>query len=113
MVIARLVEEGERQAEIEHKKWEAQREVWRREEEERRAIQALKESREDLLQIIERWGWANRVEQFFRDVEQNAGSLNDDERLKLLERLKLARKMIGSIDALDRFLTWRSPEERR
>ena len=113
MVIARLVEEGERQAEIEHKKWEAQREVWRREEEERRAAQALKESREELLQIIDRWGWANRVEQFFRDAEQRAAGLSDDESLRLLERLKLARKMIGSVDALDRFLTWRSPEERR
>ncbi len=31
--IARLVEEGERQAEIERRRWEAQHEQWRREEE--------------------------------------------------------------------------------
>jgi hypothetical protein len=29
-----------------------------------------------------------------------------------MERLKLAREMIGSVDALDRFLAWRSPDER-
>jgi hypothetical protein len=112
VVIARLVEEGERQAEIERQKWEAQQEIWRREEAERRAAQALKESREELLQIIDRWGRANRIEQFFRDAEQRAANLSDDERLRLLERLKRAREMVGSVDALDRFLAWRSPEER-
>jgi hypothetical protein len=42
--IARLVEEGERQAEIEHQRWEAQREQWRREEGARRAAKALNDS---------------------------------------------------------------------
>jgi hypothetical protein len=112
VVIARLVEEGERQAEIERKEWEAKQEIWRREEEERRAAKALKESREEILQIIERWGRATRIEQFFRDAEQRATGMGDDERLRLLERLKLARDMVGSIDALERFLAWKAPDER-
>jgi hypothetical protein len=112
VVIARLVEEGERQAEIERQKWEAQREIWRREEAERRAAQALKESREELLQVIDRWGRATRIEQFFREAEQRAAGLSDEERLRLLDRLKLAREMVGSVDALGRFLVWRSPDER-
>jgi dsDNA-specific endonuclease/ATPase MutS2 len=112
VVIARLVEEGERQAEIERQKWEAQQEIWRREEEERQAAQALKESREELLQIIDRWGRANRIEQFFRDAEQRAAGLSENDRFRLLDRLKLAREMVGSVDALDRFLAWRAPEER-
>jgi len=112
VVIARLVEEGERQAEIERQKWEAQQEIRRREEAERRAAQALKESREELLQIIDRWGRANRIEQFFRDAEQRAAGLGDEERLRLLDRLKLAREMVGSVDALEHFLAWRSPDER-
>jgi GTP1/Obg family GTP-binding protein len=112
VVIARLVEEGERQAELEHQKWEAQQEIWRREEAARRAVEARKESREELLQIIDRWGRANRIEQFFRDAEQRAAGLSDAERLRLLERLKLARKMVGSVDALDRFMAWRAPDER-
>jgi hypothetical protein len=110
--IARLVEEGERQAEIEHQKWEAQQEIWRREEAARYAVEARKESREELLQIIDRWGRANRIEQFFRDAEQRATGLSDAERLRLLERLKLAREMVGSVDALDRFMAWRAPDER-
>ena len=39
-------------------------------------------------------------------------SFSDAERLRLLERLKLARKMVGSVDALDRFMAWRAPDER-
>lgn len=110
--ISHLVEEAERQAEVDRREWEAQQERWRREEAERRAAQALKESREELLQIIDRWGRATRIEQFFRDAEQRAAGLSEDERLRLLERLKLAREMVGSVDALDRFLAWRSPGER-
>jgi GTP1/Obg family GTP-binding protein len=110
--IARLVEEAERQAELNRQKWEAEREQWRREEAERRAVEARKESRDELLQIIDVWTRANRIEQFFRDAEQRAAGLSDAERLRLLERLKLARKMVGSADALDRFMTWRAPDER-
>jgi hypothetical protein len=111
-LIARLAEEGERQAEMEQKEWEARQAQWRREEAERQTIKARKESCEELLQIIERWGTASRIEQFFRDAEQRAASLNEEDRGRLLARLKLAREMVGSIDALDRFLAWRSPEER-
>ena len=112
VVIARLVEEGVRQAELDRQKWEAERERWRREEAARRAVEARKESRDELLQIIDVWTRANRIEQFFRDAEQRAGGLGDEERFKLLERLKLARTMVGSVDALDRFMAWRAPDER-
>jgi len=110
--IACLVEEGERQAVLERQKWEAQQVQWRKEEAERRAAKALKESREDLLQIVGGWAESNRIEQFFRDAEQRAGTLNGDMRLKMLERLKLARELVGSVDAFDRFMRWQLPDER-
>ena len=72
VIIARLAEEGERQAELERRQWEAQQEQWRREEAERRAERALKESREDLLRIINGWAESNRIEQFFLDAERRA-----------------------------------------
>ena len=62
--------------------------------------------------FFDRWGRANRIEQFFRDAEQRAAGLSDDERFRLLERLKLAREMVGSVDALDRFMAWKAPKER-
>ena len=110
--VARLVEEGERQAEIERQRWKVQQEQWRREEAERRAAEALKESRVELLQIIDGWAKSNRIEQFFQDAELRAANLSDSERLKILERLKRARELVGSVDALDHFMAWRSPDER-
>lgn len=109
--IARLVEEGERQAEIERQRWEAQREKWRKEREEKLAAEALKQSREELFQIIDTWAEANRIEKFFRDAEQRANELGEHKRLKILERLQRARELIGSGEALEHFITWRTPDE--
>jgi hypothetical protein len=110
--IVRLVEEGERQAEIERQQWEAQQEQSRREEAEAKAAKALKDSKAELLQIIEYWGEIKRIEAFFQDAEKKAAELGENERLKILERLKLARELIGSVEALDYFKAWRSPDER-
>lgn len=110
--IAGLVEEGERQAKIEHEKWEAQRAQWRREEAERLAAKALKDSKEDIHRIIDRWAEANRIEQFFTDAERRAANLGDEERNRLFDRLKRARELIGTADALDHFMIWKTPEER-
>lgn len=44
-------------------------EEWKREETERRAAKALKESREELLEIIEMWATSKRFESFFADAE--------------------------------------------
>ena len=111
VIIARLAEEGERQAELERLQWEAQREQWRREEAERRAAKALKDSRENLLRIINVWAESNRIEQFFLDAERRTADLSDNERLKILDRLKRARELVGGLDALDHFMAWRSPDE--
>lgn len=110
--IARLAEEGMRQAEIEHQQWEAQRLEWQRQDAERRHAEALKKSSEDLLCIIDRWDRSNKIEQFFADVERRAENLEGDERIRLSDRLRRARELIGSTDALEHFLNWKSPEER-
>ena len=110
--IARLVEEGERRAELERQRWEKENELRRQEEAKRRAIKAHQESREEILHIIEAWAKANHLEQFFRDAESRAAALGQEESSRLLERLKLARKMVGSIDALEHFLAWKAPDER-
>jgi len=110
--VARLVEEGERQAELERQRWAAQREVWLREEAERRAAKTLKESKKELLEIIEMWATSKRLDTFFSDAEYRLGGLPENEREYTMERLRRARKLIGSIDALDRFQSWKAPEER-
>jgi GTP1/Obg family GTP-binding protein len=110
--IATLVEEAARQAEIHRQKWEIERQKWRREEEERRQARALKESKEELFSIIEAWAEAKRIEEFFKDAELRAAELNDDVQHAILNRLKEAREMLGGIDALQRFLSWKTPKER-
>ena len=110
--IAQLVEEGERQAEIERQRWEAQQIVWRREEAERRRIKAEKDSREELSSIISAWAEAKRIEEFFADTERQAAGLRDDEKVMILERLKLAREMVGCTEALQWFGSWKAPDER-
>lgn len=110
--IARLVEEGSRQAEIERQHRESQQREWRKEEEERRAAKALKESNDDLRRIIDRWAESNRIEQFFTQAERHLANLEESERLMLLDRLRRARELIGSVNALDHFLAWKSPDER-
>jgi len=110
--IAGLVEEGERQAQIEHEKWEVQHAQWLRAEAERLAVKALKDSKEDIYRIIDRWAEVNRIEQFFADAERRTADLEDEERNRLLDRLKRARELIGSADALEHFMIWKTPEER-
>lgn len=110
--IARLVEEAEHRAELERQKWEREKEQRRIEEERRREIQARKDSLEELKRVIDAWGEVNRIERFFRDAESHVSNLVPGEQIRILERLKLAREMIGSIDALDYFRKWRTPYER-
>ena len=38
--------------------------------------------------------------------------MSEEERIRILERLRRARELIGSVDALDHFMKWRSPDER-
>lgn len=110
--IAKLVEEGERQAEIERQKWEAQQIVWRREEAERMRIKAHKDSREELSQIIKAWAEAKKIEDFFNDIERRATSLEEDQKAAVLERLEIARKMVDSTNALKWLVSWKTPDER-
>jgi len=110
--VARQVEEAERQAEIWRQQREREHQAWLHEQEERRRVQAIKESRADLFAIIEAWNEAVRIEGFFSEVEQCAAELNEENRQEILGRLKAARDQLGSEDVLQRFLAWKTAEER-
>lgn len=106
------IEEGRRAAELEFERSQAAYREWERQEAERKRQEAREASRLQLLQAITAWGEANRIEQFFTDVEKRASCLGDAERDALLSRVRLAREMIGEVDALSRFRVWRAPGER-
>lgn len=107
-----MLEEAKRQAGLRKREWEEAEERRRRQEDARLVEKSIGESKADLAEIIRRWGEIVSVEQFFTGVEARATMLEGDERDRLLQRLALARKFLGSQDPLDFFRAWRLPMER-
>jgi hypothetical protein len=111
-VVAGLIEEGERKAEIQRKQWEEERKEYARQQAVERAAKARKDSTDDLLGIVAAWAQAKRIEEFFSDAEGRLSSLDSDRRSQMVDRLSHARRLLGTIDALDRFQRWKTPSER-
>ncbi|MGO8371121.1 hypothetical protein ACC808_22095 [Rhizobium ruizarguesonis] len=101
------LQEADRQAEIRHQEWLAAVERSQREEDRRKVEQSVKDSREDLAQIIQRWSHVISVEQFLEGVEQRTNELDQDRRRQVLERLNMARDFLGTQDPLDFFERYR------
>ena len=110
--IVQRQEEAQRQAEIERQHWEAECHERERREQERRRVEAIKESREELFAIVKAWATADRIERFFDDAERRASILNSDDRAALLDRIGQARRLLGGTDALARLQQWKAPGER-
>jgi hypothetical protein len=110
--ISRLVAEAELRAEAERKQWEIERQRRLKEEAERRAATALKESKADLLQFIARWAEARNIERFLSEVEEDLSKLDPAIRQELLDRLQAARKLFDEGSALEHLKLWKTPQER-
>ena len=111
-VIVEKVKEEKRQAELRHQEWEAQQERWRQEEDRRKVAQSVKESREQLEQVIQAWAKAASLEQFFAGVQARAHEFPETQRQEILDRLQLAREFVGTQNPLDFFRAWKTPHER-
>ncbi len=110
--IQNLMAEAEAAAARRERDWEAQREKWRREEDQRRVDDALAASMKQLSEIMEIWSKATAVHRFFRDAEECVSLLEGDRQKVLSERLALAKSMIGTLDPLEHLEAWLAPEER-
>ncbi|MCU0510732.1 MAG: hypothetical protein MUC34_20645 [Anaerolineae bacterium] len=110
--IARLVEEGERQAEIRRRQWEEERRQRQEQEELARQIRVRDEARKELMRAIDVWGEVKRLQAFFADAEMEARRLEPEQCERALTRIALARELIGEQDALGSLLIWKSPDER-
>jgi hypothetical protein len=110
--IARLVEEAEREAEFQRQRWEVERLERERQEAEKRRLKNIEKSRLELVALIEVWGVAKRVEDFFLDAERRVTQVAAPEEVRTMARLSKARGLLGSVDALERFRDWKAPEER-
>ena len=111
-IVIEKLQEAERQAEIREQKWRAEQLRQEQEEDRRREAQSIKDSREQLEQVIQAWAEAFSLEQFFRGVEDQVAGLPDQERQEVLRRLELARDFVGTQNPLDFFLGWKTPIER-
>jgi hypothetical protein len=111
--IASLVAEGREQSRREYEAWEASRLRYMQAEAERRRVEAHRESRAQLLSIVEAWALARRIERFFDDLSRRAHALGDEgQQVAINERLEQARRLLGGTDALARFQEWLTPAER-
>ena len=110
--LVQKLEEADRLAEIARLERLAEEEKRRKEEDRRRVEQSVRDSREQLGHIIQKWATAMNVEQFLRGVEERTAELSDGKRHQVLQRLKLAREFLGTQDPLDFLLSWRTPSER-
>jgi hypothetical protein len=108
--IVNLRKEAQKQAEIEHRRREAQWREYEKREEERRRTEALKVSREELIAIVQAWSFARSFENFFEDMQQQVSTLPAEQRDAILVRIAQARAMLGGTDTLTHFQKWKSPD---
>lgn len=109
--LADMVAEERRQAEIRRREWEQAEERRRREEDRRRVEDSINQSRELLGGVIKRWRDRISIERFLDELSEAIDGLPEEERGEMAERLRLARKFMGSVDALQFFRGWQTPDE--
>jgi hypothetical protein len=90
---------------------EAQERERQQQERERQQAEAQEHSREQLLEIVEKWSLARSIEAFFDDALRRSKDLDAEHLAAIKDRLAKARAMLGALDALARFRQWKTPEE--
>lgn len=99
-------------AEEQHRQWEEEDRL--RREAQVRALQEKRrqEARVDLLAAIAGWNEARGIAAYFVEAEREAEQLEAEERERLLERISLARELLGNRKPLELLLQWKAPAER-
>ena len=106
------LEEAEREAEAQRRRWQAEEHRKEREEDRKRSKQSFVDSREELKEAISRWSELVNTERFLTRVARHAAGLPEHDKSRALERLALARSFLGDLDPLSVILGWKTPQER-
>ncbi|TCB96401.1 hypothetical protein E0L21_23915 [Kosakonia quasisacchari] len=110
-----LISKQLEEARINAEKWRIQRQQERvislEKERIRREEEAYSASRTELKSIMAQWTEDKRLEQFFREAEQDAASLDEQQKSLVMERLQLARQFVSGDTAVQRLLKWKTPQE--
>lgn len=98
------------------KEWQRKTEI---EAEERRVAalaqaraKAASDSKEELFHLIHKWSEAKRVREFLLELENAISRVPDERREALMDRIRMARKFLGTMDVLEALEGWKTPAER-
>ncbi|BCZ51134.1 Uncharacterised protein [Enterobacter hormaechei] len=111
-LIKKQQEEARIKAEERRIQWELDEKGYREKERVRREKEAYNASLAELEAIMVQWAEDKRIEQFFREAELDAVDFDEQQRLKIMERLQLARQFLSVDKAAERLMKWRIPQER-
>lgn len=111
-IVRRETIEAEQRAEVRRREAEEQHARWEHEMDQRQIEDSIKESREQLAEVIQSWATIIGIEQFLKGVENRAMALPEGQRGQILDRLQMAREFIGTEDPLEFFNSWKTPGER-
>lgn len=95
-----------------YREYLAEEERRRRAEDRARIAAARKESLQQLGDLIRAWSKANATEHFFSDLQLKAECLPEGTRASVIQRIDLARSLVGERDALEAFGAWLAPDQR-
>ncbi|HGU5399569.1 TPA: hypothetical protein ACM9XN_003520 [Klebsiella pneumoniae] len=111
-LIKNQLEEARVKAEAQRIQWELDEKRYREKELISREKEAYNASLAELKAIMVQWAEDKRIEQFFREAELDAVDFDEQQRLKIMERLQLARQFLSVDKAAERLMKWRIPQER-
>ncbi|ECF6041126.1 hypothetical protein FNI93_01420 [Salmonella enterica subsp. salamae] len=111
-LIKKQLEEARVKAEARRIQWELNEKRYREKERIRREKEAYKASLAELNGIMIQWAEDKRIEQFLRDVEKDVASIDEQQKVQIMERLQLARQFLLEDTAVERLLKWQTPLER-
>lgn len=111
-LITRQLEEARIKAEEWRIQYEREHDIYMEKERIRREEEAYNASRTELKSIMVQWAEDKRLEQFFREAEQDAARLGEQQKVQVMERLQLARQFLSGDTAVERLLKWKTPQER-
>jgi len=82
--VKHLIAEQKKEEEGRWLKWDEDRRLERIEAERRRVTNAIESSKKQLLEVVDQWGTAINLEQFFKQAEARCDGLPKEQQEKLL-----------------------------
>lgn len=103
------VQEADRQADEERKRWEAERAIAISRHERSLIIQAREDSLKNLLRIIETWSHDRKLQEFFDEIAARSVNMNGEDRSQLLAKIHEAKNLLACVDSVDALMSWVTP----